>query len=402
MKMMLKIEKIKQVILAIIFIQLFSGCNSNQGIEHGFVVMGRFSQIDEPIMVRLSYTDDSNRRITDEVVAEKGEFTFTGETVASAAELLFFPYDPDHAITTSEYWTFAAKAMKEKKYFENASRSFLLENGSFKFVGKDDLAAARLETNSENQELYSIYKKEFASLNKRYFDLSEQRELDSIGSDTDQVESLEKSMKEQQLKITDYAYEFAAKYPSSLVTLVALKGDGVNINLEKLGFAINNLSKELQATPVFDHFREMVETAKKNGIGSRAIEFTLEDVQGNKRSLSSFSGKYVLVDFWASWCAPCRAENPNVLNAYDNFKKDNFDVISISIDQDKNAWLEAVKEDGLPWLNLIDGKTATESVAKAYGVLAVPSNFLINPEGTIVAKNLRGAELQKKLAEILK
>ncbi len=151
-----------------------------------------------------------------------------------------------------------------------------------------------------------------------------------------------------------------------------------------------------------DMLDKTVASAELGKIGTVLPEFKQNDANGKSISLSSLRGKYVLIDFWASWCGPCRAENPNVVKAFNTYKAKGFTVLGVSLDQDKAKWLEAIKKDGLAWTHVSDLKYWNNAVAQQFGIQSIPANFLINPKGVIIGRDLRGADLERVLAENVK
>lgn len=186
-------------------------------------------------------------------------------------------------------------------------------------------------------------------------------------------------------------------------SLAALYGIQM-IDADKNYTFLDSVARDMSTVmPENFHVQNLVATldAKKSlAIGSEAPELNLPNPDGKMISLSSLRGKYVLIDFWAAWCRPCRAENPNVVRVYNEYSGENFEILGVSLDKTKDAWTRAISQDGLPWLHVSDLKFWNSEAARIYQIHSIPATYLIDPEGKIIAKNLRGASLEAKLREI--
>ena len=197
---------------------------------------------------------------------------------------------------------------------------------------------------------------------------------------------------------------FAKAESSSPVAFYALQQyAGYDINPEKVEPLYQGLSETVRTYPSVVAFKDRLETAKKIGVGRIAPAFTQNDTLDQPVQLSSLRGKYLLIDFWASWCGPCRQENPNVVKVFNQYKDKNFHVLGVSLDREgqKEKWMKAIHDDKLTWTHVSDLKFWNNAVSRQYGIQAIPQNLLLDPEGKIIAKNLRGEALVKKMQELL-
>ena len=281
---------------------------------------------------------------------------------------------------------------------QRGSMPFFADNKDVAFVGDLNNPQAVEIMGSETQAELDAYNDQLDEINMQIRDLYAVMQQAFSDNDSIKMDSLNKvgtALMEQQDNFRD---EYIKAHPESFVTHYILDGVKQDYPLDQLkdlmaGFTTESIYR--------DHLNDYVAKQERLEVGQPFIDFTLQTKDGEDVTLSEkiAQNKLTLVDFWASWCGPCRHENPVVKAAYEKYHELGFDVVGVSVDQDEAAWLKAVEEDELPWMQVRDSE---DKVSEDYMIYYIPSNFLFDQNGTMIAKGLRGEDLEAKLAEILK
>ncbi|WP_299525906.1 TlpA disulfide reductase family protein [Winogradskyella sp.] len=327
----------------------------------------------------------------------------------------------DTAIVMNEKFVFEGNIDNPGQYFlkiDNVQRplAFLLDNEAISIgFNKDDINASEINGSQINDE----YKKFNDGLQAMISELQEihiERRQAIYKKDTAKVKSLEEKLKSEQSRVLDYGFNYINENPNSFVSLILLEQQTKvrGIDGKKVVKAYNSLSEDLKATPKGKTLNITVqilaEESKKEAalaIGKVAPNFEAPTPDGNMISLNDLKGKVTIIDFWAAWCGPCRRENPNVVKVYEKYHDKGLEIIGVSLDgqsrqqNPRQAWLSAIEKDGLTWNHVSNLQYFNDPVAKLYNINAIPATFILDKDGKIVDKNLRGQQLENRIKSLI-
>ncbi|KQW99448.1 TlpA disulfide reductase family protein [Flavobacterium sp. Root420] len=368
---------LKSGLLAFALVTVITSCSKK---EEGYTINGTISGQKDGI-VYLEFLDGDKPLVKDSAKIVEGKFTFAGKV--------------------EEPLRYSVK-LKGQEY----GRVFILSNETIGFTAKKDSIFNAKLSGATQDSIYSLYyKNEFKKIQSIagpvYKASDSLSQNGKVKLTPDQQVMMDKRWADLQKLADDLTFKFIKTHKDKVAGVLVLEDRLVTYGTPqqvKEYFAV--LSPEVQKSYFGKRIKEAIDLNDKTAVGAPALEFSQTDVNGKIVKLSDYKGKYVLVDFWASWCGPCRKENPNVVVAYKTYHDKGFEVLGVSLDDKKKLWEKAIEKDGLTWTHVSDLKGWKNEAAVLYGVKLVPTNYLIGPDGKIVAKNLREEALQTKLKEI--
>ncbi len=340
--------------------------------ENQFKITGNLEGVTEGWVI-LAKAADNDLSPMDSVMVKEGKFEFEG--IIDIPEMYYLHFKAD------------------EKYL-----GFFVEPGDLNISGTfDDAKFEGLPTQALYDGLISelrVYELQFEEISQQYRDAV-------AGNDTVVQRAIEERATVIENERMEYMLAFAEKNSASVVAPFILMNNLQNFEIERVESSMAKIDSSVYGSTYYISLVEEVEKLQRLSVGREAPNFTQNDPDGNPISLNSFRGQYLMIDFWASWCTPCRIENPNIVAAYEKYHDKGFEVLGVSLDRDKSAWLKGIADDNLTWPQVSDLQFWNNEVSRLYSISSIPSSLLLDPNGIIIGKNLRGEELHAKLAELL-
>lgn len=352
----------------------FASCQE----KAGYTIKGAIEGVAEGDTVYLQNFVDGSLVKMDSAVVKGGAFEFKGT--------------PD-SVTVSRYVTYRKNGMR-------MTAMVFIEKGDITLnMGTEANKVAGTMCNDAYQQVMD----KFVAINKEMSEIYQKSKTDTTLTD-DQRKDLEKQLAEKDSLGTEIVYNCINENINNLVGVQLLTSYANAFETAKVKALLDKVPAAYSADKDIVALKEHIATIEKTEVGQKFIDFAMNTPEGKEVKLSDFisQNKYTLIDFWASWCGPCRAEMPNVVAAYNAFKAKGFGIVGVSLDNNAEAWKKAIKDLNITWVQMSDLKGWSCEGAKLYGVRAIPATVLVDQEGTIVARNLRGEELAAKLGELLK
>ncbi len=352
------------------------GCNNN---PDGFTINGTLTgELENGTRLFLKKTNEINQPIdVDTTTVENGIFSFTGK--AGAPEL---------------HYIFIDKS--------NGNIPLIIENGNIEITTqKDSLGFAKIKGTLQN-DLFADFMDGSRAISSKAISINQDLQRASSVKDTATLNSLREEFFELQDEAKNFELDFAKNNPNALVSaLIIDKALGSKSVPEKEVMEMYEaLTPEIKETKAAKKLLEKLEKGKSTSVGAKAPNFSAPTPTGEELALNDVLGKATILDFWAAWCKPCRAENPNVVRVYKEYHDKGLNILGVSMDRKAEDWKKAIADDGLTW-NHVSNVDYFDEIAKLYNVNAIPATFILDENGVIVAKNLRGPALEAKIAEML-